>query len=168
MTIDQLAKVAGILGFLISVATFALTRWERRAAIVFGFDEGLSDDFGVVFDEPISTINLTITNVGARSLHIDLRTLQIKSSGNALHAWREDHLGAEQREILLKPNDSQVLGIPVKTFRDVLNIKTPKKYDDQSINFMQPLQISVATTSGKVFSSTKLKYWEATGEFHRA
>jgi len=167
MTIDQIAKVAGILGFLISVATFLLTRWERRAEVVFGLDEGYSDDFDEELDEPISTVNLTITNVGARSLHIDLRTLQVKSNGNSFNAWREDHFGAEQREVLLKPNDSQKIGLPVEAFRENLKIKTPKKYDAQSFNLMHPLRISVATTSGKLFLSKKLKYWEATGEFHR-
>ncbi|MDE3071662.1 MAG: hypothetical protein KGJ63_02890 [Pseudomonadota bacterium] len=168
MTIDDLAKAAGILGFLISVATFALTRWERRAVVIFGLDEGSADDFGITVDEPISTINLTISNVGARSLHLDLRTLQIEATGNTLSVWREDHLGGEQREVLLKPNDSKTIGIFLDTFRDVLKIESPRKYDEHSFNFMQPLRISVVTTNGKVFASKKLKYWEATGEFHHA
>ena len=64
MSIEVLAKVAGILGFFISVATFALTRWERRIVVIFGFDEGSSDDFGENGDEPITTVNLSITNLG--------------------------------------------------------------------------------------------------------
>ena len=165
---DVLVKIAGILGFVISVLTFALTRWERRARIEFGLDEGSSDDFSEQMDEPISTINITVTNLGARAVHLDLRTLEVLSNGNTCAVWRQDHFGGTQREILLKPNDAETIGLPVKTFREELKIACPSRYDERSFNFMQPLTVSVASTSGKVFSSKGLKFWEATGEFHRA
>jgi hypothetical protein len=168
ITIDQLAKVAGILGFGISVMTFALTRWERRAAIAFGLDEGTYEGADVLSEEIIDIVNLTLTNVGASSLLVNLRTLQIASNGNILNVWREDYIGIENREVLLKPNDVQVIGLPAGTFREALKIKAPKKYDDQSFYVMLPIKVSVSTTTGKVFSTKKLKYWEATGEFHRA
>jgi len=171
VNIDEIAKSAGILGFLISVTTFGLTRWERRAAVVFGLDEGSSNDFVDSLNEPnepIETINLTVTNVGARPLHFDLRTLLLEHKGNTLSVWREDHLGGEQREVLLKPNDSKTIGVPLATFLRSLKFESPSKYDEHSFNFMHPLKISVTTTAGKKFSSKKLQYWEATGEFHRA
>lgn len=157
MTIDQLAKLAGILGFAISVTTFLLTRWERRAAIAFGLDEGTYEGADVLSEEIIDIVNLTLTNVGARSLLVDLRTLQIASNGNTVSVWREDHIGAEQREVLLKPNDFQVIGLPVSTFREGLKIKAPKKYDDQSFWAMLSIRVSVSTTTGKVFSTKKNK-----------
>ena len=40
MSIDELSKAAGVLGFFISLATFALTRWERRVVLDFGIDSG--------------------------------------------------------------------------------------------------------------------------------
>src|SRR5690348_1926821 len=103
MSIEVIAKVAGILGFFISVATFALTRWERRTIIVFGLDEGTSDDFGENTEDPIATVTLSITNLGAKAVHLDLRTLQIESSANVCAIWREHHFGGEQREVLLAP-----------------------------------------------------------------
>ena len=168
MGMDLLVKIAGILGFVISVVTFALTRWERRARIEFGLDEGSSDDFGEQMDEPMSTVNITITNLGARAVHLDLRTLEVRSNGNACAVWRQDHFGGAQREILLKPNDAETIGLPAETFRGELKIAVPSRYDERSFYFMQPLTLSVASTGGKVFSSKNLKFWEATGEFHRA
>ena len=38
MNIDFIAKIAGVLGFFISVTTFVLTRWERRSRLSFGMD----------------------------------------------------------------------------------------------------------------------------------
>jgi hypothetical protein len=145
-----------------------LTRWERRAQITFGLDEGSSDDFGQQVDEPISTINITITNLGARAVHLNLRTLEVESNDNVCAAWRQDHFGGVQREIVLKPNDTETIGLPLDTFRSELKIEDPVRYDEHSFNFMQPLKVSIASTSGKVFSSKGLKFWEATGEFHRA
>ena len=168
MSIEVLAKVAGILGFFISVATFALTRWERRIVVIFGFDEGSSDDFGENGDEPITTVNLSITNLGARAVHLDLRTLQIETGSNIYGVWYEDYFGGTQREILLAPMGTQTLGLPADTFREKLKIETPRRYDERTFNFMLPLKVSVAATNGKVFSSKHLKFWEATGEFHRA
>jgi hypothetical protein len=40
MSIDDLANIAGVLGFVISLATFALTRWERRALVHFSLETG--------------------------------------------------------------------------------------------------------------------------------
>lgn len=168
MNIDQLAKIAGVLGFLISVSTFILTRWERRAILTFSLDSGSSLDFAEQDEEGPETINLTITNMGARALLVDLGTLKIECNGNVLDAWIEDHWGVAQREILFKTTDHQMLGIPLETFTAKLKIETPKKYDDNSFHFMYPLKISVKTIDGKEFSSKNLKYWEATGEFHRA
>ena len=168
MSVDQLAKLAGILGFFISLATFALTRWERRASISFGMDSGSSSDFVDEHENGQSTVNLTISNLGARPVLIDLRTLAISSKSNMLQAWSEDHWGVVQREVLLKPNDFQMLGIPLQTFEEKLKIEVHRKYDEKSIHFLRPLKVSVESTDGKIFTSKKLKYWEATGEFHRA
>ena len=168
MTLDAVAKIAGILGLIISVATFVLTRWERRASIIFGLDSGSSSDFDSELEEPMETVNLTITNSGAVSVHLDLRTLVIEANGHKLNAWRENHWGPEQREVLLRANEFRTIGIPLVTFIGQLKITSPKTYDDNSFNFMLPLRISVSATNGRTFTSKKIRYWEATGEFHRA
>ncbi len=45
MSVDDLAKWAGVLGFFISLATFLLTRWERHVTLDFGLEPGSSSDF---------------------------------------------------------------------------------------------------------------------------
>ncbi|ABE46868.1 hypothetical protein [Polaromonas sp. JS666] len=168
MTIDELSKVAGVLGFFMSLATFALTRWERRILVDFGLDAGTSADFRDESDQPMSIVNLTISNLGARSVLLDMRSLEVISSGNVLDAWRQDFWGPEVREVLLKPNDSHTIGIPLTTFMKELHIETPPKYDDRSFSLMHPVRICVKGANGKAYSSKQLRFWEATGEFHRA
>ena len=175
MSIDDLSKVAGVAGFAISLATFALTRWERRIVLVFGLDSGSSSDFhkdedeeaGNECEEPRSSVNVTITNIGSRPALLDLRTLEVRSNGNTLRAWHEDHWGGQQREVLLKSGDSHTIGIPLQTFTKQLKIQAPKKYDENSFYFMHPVQVLVRAADGKSHASKRLKYWEATGEFHR-
>lgn len=167
MSIDELAKLVGVLGFFISLATFAITRWERRVVLDFGLEGGESAEFNSDYENTHGTVNLTLTNLGAKAVLLDLRTLEAKCNGNTLDIWREDFWGKEQREILLKPNDSYRLGIPYETFTKGLKVEPPEKYDAESFYRTHPIRLCVKTTDGKVISSKKLKYWEAVGEFHR-
>jgi hypothetical protein len=167
MSIDDLSKVAGVLGFFISLATFALTRWERRVVLDFGLDPGSSSSFGDEGEEPMSTVNLTVTNLSARPALLDMRSLDIHSNGNAMNVWREDCWGKEKREVLLKPNESQTIGIPQATFDRELKIKPPEKYDEKSFNLEYPLVVRLKASNGRSYVSKKLRYWEATGEFRR-
>jgi len=167
MNVDDLAKLAGVLGFFISLATFVLTRWERRLILDFGLEGGESADFDSNYENSHGTVNLTITNLGAQAALLDLRTLEAKCNGNALDIWREDFWGKQQREILLKPNDSQMFGIPYDTFVKQLKVKPSGNYDNETFYRTYPVRLSVKTTDGKVIRSKKLKFWEAVGEFHR-
>ncbi len=167
MSIDDLSKVAGVLGFFISLATFALTRWERRVVLDFGLDPGSSASFGDESEDPMSTVNLTVTNLGARSALLDMRSLEIHSNGTALNVWREDYWGKEKREVLLKPNESHIIGIPLATFERELAIKSPETYDEKSFNLEYSLVVRLKASNGKSHISKKLRYWEATGEFRR-
>jgi hypothetical protein len=165
---DELLKITGLLGFLISVATFALTRWERRASISFGLDPGDENDFGRGCLIPIETVNVTITNTGARPVQLDLRTLEIQHGKSVLLVWREDHYGSDKREVLLKPSDELVLGVSLKTFEERLGITSPEgPFTEESFGKMFPLRIRARTVEGVLFSSNWHKYWASVGEFHR-
>ena len=115
----------------------------------------------------MNLIRLTIHNSGAKALLLDLRTLRIKAGKNTFDAYHEDHLKNCQREVLIKPSDSVSIGIFPEIFLHKLKIQTPEKYDDRTFMLTYPLQLSVETVSGKRFTNKKLRYWEATGEFHR-
>ena len=166
--LDDLAKLAGVLGFFISLVTFFLTRWERRAALDFGLQPGHSSDFDSDSDESLETVNLAITNLGHQPTLLNMPTLEIRCNGNVLHAWREDYFGNQQQEVLLKPTERNVVGIPLVTFLKGLKIESPEKYDERSFFALKPVRVRLKTIEGRQFESKKLRFWEAVGEFHRA
>ena len=166
VNIDDLTKIAGVLGFVISLATFALTRWERRAMIHFGLEKGsrkISDG-----DEDIDTTDITLINLGGTAVVLDLRTLEVRRGEKTLLPWQQDHWGLEESEVLLPPNGRTVLSLPHDTFEEELKIESPDKYDTLSFYALLPVQIRVRSTGGKGFESKGLRYWEAIGEFRRA
>lgn len=180
MNIDLLTKTAGILVFVVSLVTFVISRLERRANLEFSLGNGYSSDFEDLSnrDEALSdvdeqcpgyqTINITITNIGGSSLLVDLTSLSISCNGEIFEVWEVEHLGTEKKEVLIKPNDSQTIGVSIKDFAYTLKIETPVRYDDSTFYKEFPLGISVRNHKGRKFSTKKWKYWESVGEFIRA
>lgn len=168
MSIDDLVKIAGVLGFVISLATFALTRWERRALIHFGLEKG-SRRVTVDDEEScVDTTEFTLINLGVTAVVLDLRSLEVRRGEKSLFPWQEDHWGPEQSEVLLQPHGRTVLSLPHDTFEEKLMIGSPDKYENQTFFAVLPVQIRIRSTKRKVFESKGLRYWEAIGEFRRA
>ena len=167
MSIDELAKIAGVLGFVISLATFALTSWERRALVHFGLKKGSSK--ATVDDEEsyVDTIEFTLINLGGTAVVLDLRSLEVRRGEKSLFPWQEDHWGPQESEVLLQPHGKTVLSLPHDTFEEKLKIESPDKYDKQAVCALLPVQIRIRSTKRKVFESKGLRYWEAIGEFRR-
>jgi hypothetical protein len=165
MNLDDLAKWAGVLAALISLAALLLS---RRVHLEFGLGTGQSTDFDQGADEALETVNLSITNLGSRPVVLDMSTLQVRCNSNVLQVWRQDYFGNKQQEALLKPSESYAIGIPLGTFLHELKIKPPEPYDETSLYALNPVLVRVRTTDGRRHESKKLRFWEATGEFHRA
>ena len=168
MNIDDIAKIAGVLGFLISLATFALTRWERRARVHFGLTKGtqeMNDDL-----EPyhVDTVEFTLTNLGGVAVVVDLRSLEVRRGEHTFFPWQQDHWGAQESEVLLAPLGAAIVSLPHGTFEDQLKIESPRQYDQQSFNALIRVEVSVRSTTGARYTSNSLRYWEAIGEFRRA
>ncbi len=66
--LDVVAKIAGVLGFIISVLTFCLTRYERRAncvvEIVIGDLSSYSEEFSPDEELLEETLKIRVTNIG--------------------------------------------------------------------------------------------------------
>jgi hypothetical protein len=133
----------------------------------FGIDPGSYRTSDKPDAEYIETIDITITNLGGRPALLDLRTLEIRCETHVLHPWQQDHWGPEERELLLAPNEHETVRLPLDTFRRELKIESPGMYDEESFNRLRPVQVRVQTTHKKLYESKQLRYWEATGEFHR-
>ena len=168
MNIDDLAKIAGVLGFFISLATFALTRWERRALVHFGLAKGSQTVAEGEDSYNLDTTDFTLINLGGTAVVLDLQTLEVRRGEKTLFPWRQDHWGPEECEVLLPPHGRIVLSVPHDTFEEQLKIESPEKYDKQSFYALLPVQMRVRNTNGKGFESKGLRYWEAIGEFRRS
>ena len=105
--------------------------------------------------------------MGPTAVVLDLRTIALESNGYAMHIWRGSVFNNEQREVLLKTNESIIIHVFLENFIESLKFPSPARYDSESFNHMYPILISVSTVEGKKFKDKKIKYWEATGEFHR-
>lgn len=173
MNIEDVTRWTGVAGFVLAVITLALTRWERRVVLHVGVESGDVDDFAeleqfmVRADASSDTFNLTISNVGARSTVVDIRTVQISANGRVLNVGHEDYFGPQQKEILLKPGDSVTVGVPRWTFDRELGIDMPRSDDINEINRILRAEVRVSTTKGRVHKSKRLQYWPATREFFR-
>jgi len=168
----MLAKAAGVLGFFISVATFILTRWERRARLSFGLDqdsvvvekeiESLDDD-----DELYEIVKLRVSNVGPLPLVLDFRTLEIAANEKTMSVWYEGGVERDSREVLLKPNETFFLQIHQESFIESLKLTSTDLPYNEYIEKMHELTIQIETTDGKKFVDKTIRYWEATSEFRR-
>jgi len=167
VSIDDIAKTAGVLGFVISLATFALTRWERRTLVHFGLAEGTQRVDGDVESYYIDTVDISLINLGGTAVVVNLRVLEVIRGNNVLLPWQQDHWGSQESEVLLPPLGRTVLSVSKDAFEQSLKIESPEKYDKQSFNALLPVQVRVRSTSGKQFRSARLRYWEAIGEFRR-
>jgi len=166
MSIDVVAKVAGVLGFVISVATFVLTRVERRKRIEielfsasvldFSQDEDLQDD---------SLIRVRFTNIGLLPVILKPRTLSIKNRTKVYTLDRDDYWGMEDFEELMPPTSSRDIGVYLDSVEEALGIASPRSYDEESFNKLYPLVVSVHDHAGKRYSTKVYSYHEVVGEF---
>jgi len=170
MNINAIAKIAGVLGFLISVATFILTRIERKKRIEIEVFDSSEFDFPHLISDPESLdgeslVKVRFTNLGSQPVILKPESFLIESEGKQFALAYEDYWGKEEFEELLPPTSSREIGIPLDLIRSKLCIETPKKYDDQTFNKLYPLALSVSDHSGTIFRNNKHSYHEAVSEF---
>ena len=166
MNIDVFAKIVGVLGFLISVSTFVLTRIERKKRVEIELFQSCVLDFADdedVKDEGL--IKVRFTNIGQKAIIVKPNTLVIESQNRTYKLNREDYLGMEDFQELMPPMSSREIGIYLDSVLEALNIVSPKKYDDESLNKLYPLQVKVRDHTGKIFRTKKYSYLESVGEF---
>ena len=167
---DLLLKIAGLLGFIISIATFILTRLERRKRIEIEIFDVIAAEFPNLsgWDEKIESENVMkvrFTNLGSQPVILKPRTFEIEYNGIVYSLGREDYIGMDDFEELLPPMSSRSIGIFQSPILSELKIITPKKYDDETFNKLYPLKIMVKDHEGKTYSNNKYSYHEAVGEY---
>lgn len=171
MSIDLIVKIAGVLGFLISVATFVLTRIERRKNIQIEIFEATAYDFRDLvkdsesFDDSGGLFKVRFTNIGAQPVILKPDTFQISHMDKIFEVCREDYLGKENFQELMPPTSMREIGVFEDLVRSKLGIVSPESYDDGSFNKLYKLELSVADHAGKVYRNSKHSFHESVGEF---
>ena len=91
MDIKIISSIAGVLGFFISVATFVLTRIERRKHLVIELFKGhylpkQSDNSGSE-REPEEILKVRFINIGGKPIILNLESIIISANGRNLRAF---------------------------------------------------------------------------------
>jgi len=96
MDINVLAKIAGVLGFIISVFTFTLTRLERRkkcvVEIVIGGLTEYADELCEEEDLSDEVIKIRITNIGGQPIIINSDSFYFTALSNSTRALTKNKL----------------------------------------------------------------------------
>lgn len=172
MEIKTLASIAGVLGFFISVATFVLTRIERRKNVVV---EIYKDDYSkfcdTAEDELIDDelIKIRLTNIGGVPVIVNPESFFIKGLGKEIRIHDTDWVGLEEVPSPLLVGGSVEVAIFLSAFEGLLNLKALDKYSNNKEyeKTVVPLEVGFRDHKGKVFKSKSFRYFYYVGEIER-
>jgi len=159
-------EIVGVLGFLIGVATFVLTRIERTKNVQIDIFEANIRDFpGLVKDTEWlggeSMFKVRFINIGPQPVILKPQTFQIEHDGNRFALPREDYLGKEEFSELTPLTTYQEIGNDLWAVMSTLKIPSPDKYDDRTFKNLFHLRLSIRDHTGKVFRNDRHSYHEA-------
>nr|WP_321269640.1 hypothetical protein [uncultured Tolumonas sp.] len=168
MNLDLLLKIIGVLGFVISLLTFFITRYEKRKRIEIELSYADEFEFTKNDDENIdgnSLIRVRFTNIGSTAIILKPRTLIIKHKNRQFKLQNQDFWGMNDFTELVPPLSTREIGVYLDSVMQALDIKSPKTYDDKLFEKRYRLDVEVSDHVGKKFKTNKFYYHEAVGEF---
>ena len=168
MNLDLLSKIIGVLGFVISLLTFFITRHEKRKRIEIELSYANEFEFAKNDDENIggdSLIRVRFTNIGSTAIILKPRTLIFKHKNRQFKLLNEDFWGMDDFTELVPPLSTREIGVHLDSVMKVLDIKSPKTYDDKSFEKRYRLDVEISDHVGKKFKTDKFYYHQAVGEF---
>jgi len=171
MTLPELAGGTSYLLFIASIATFALTRWERRQTILVTIDAIPAPPAPPIPEENngAKTVRLGISlmNVGVRAEALDLRTLRIRRGAVDFFPFADPGWETEDQDIVLPPNGKRTFTLSFEAFLNAFEIERPECFSEKSFNQRQSLLLRVKSVQGRLFFSYGQRYEEQTGRFYR-
>jgi len=111
----------GILGFVLSVVVFSLTRWERRKILIIDF-ECSSGEINGKFKNEAGDYNETmliihVMNTGARPIVIDKNSIKLIGSKRNVNIYDTDWFGLDNIPRPLNPGTNFEIGLFLESFR---------------------------------------------------
>jgi hypothetical protein len=158
-SIDTIVGLVGVLGFLLSVFVFVLTRWERRKRAEIELFRGdlqrIDPDFTTETVEPDSMIGFRLINIGTRPIAVDKNSLTFSGNGRMISVHETDWAGLDRVPSPLPPNSSFEVGVFQDAFETMLGVNEfrelmkPEDSDKCIIN----VRAAVKDVEGKTFST---------------
>lgn len=174
MDIKVLASIAGVLGFFISVATFVLTRIERRKNVVVEVYKGDYSEFHDTHEDELinndtEIIKIRLTNIGGMPVIVNPESFFIRGLGKEIKIHDTDWVGIEKVPSPLQVGISLDVAIFRSAFEELLNLKTLDKFSntEEYEKTVVPLEVGFRDHKGKVFKSNSFKYFYYVGEIER-
>ncbi len=174
MDIKTLVSIAGVLGFFISVATFVLTRIERRKNVVVEVYKGDYSEFrdapeDELINDDTELIKIRLTNMGGVPVIVNPESFFIKGLGKEIKIHDTDWVGIEKIPSPLQLGSSLDVAIFLSAFEELLNFKSLDKYSntEECEKTVVPLEVGFRDHKGKVFTSKSFKYFYYVGEIER-
>lgn len=103
MTLQNLSSIAGVLDFFISIATFTLTRIERRKKLIIELYSGSyyqnnnnSESEDDLDFEPSEIINIRFINIEVKPLILNPDSIIISGNGHQIKKFKTDWLYLEE------------------------------------------------------------------------
>ena len=174
MDIKALASIAGVLGFFISIATFIITRIERRKNVVVEVYRGEYSKFretekNELIDDDDEMIKIRLTNIGGVPVIVNPESFFIKGLGNEIKIHDTDWVGVEEVPSPLQVGVSVEVAIFRREFEALLNLKGLDRYSnvEEYEKTVVPLEVGFRDHKGKVFKSKLFRYLYYVGEIER-
>ncbi|WP_456294912.1 hypothetical protein [Vibrio sp. AK197] len=167
---ELLVEISAILGFVISVITFVLTRWERRRIIEIEIFDAMAYELSDFEGWPKESeheyvMKVRFTNLGSQAVIIKPKTLLIESNGKVFYLDRFDFVGMDSFKEVITPMSSAYIGIFQSDILETLSISSPEKYDDEAFNKLYRLNISVKDHKGRCYRNNRYSYHEAIAQY---
>ena len=164
---DTVTKIVGVLGFIISVLTFCLTRYERRAncvvEIVVSDLANYSEEFSSDVDLIEETLKIRVTNIGGQSVILKPESFYFLALDKTISQFqnRIDWFGIGKLPSPLNPGTSCDVGVTTDLILEVLGFKNLDQYCNQT-EFARtevPIEVGVSDLKGHVYKSKGFTYF---------
>lgn len=145
----SLADYVGVLGFVLALCVFVLTRVERRKSLLIEIRSDYSELFPDEQDDPeFGILLIRFINTSNKMILLDPQTITV-SSNEECHDFRYNYggwYGLGKPLSPLGPGDSCQVGLDLRELDTVFSIDHLSKDD-------VPLEVSVEDVTGKRFRS---------------
>jgi len=151
--------ITAVLGFLLSLIVFLVTRWEKRIKLDIQLFRGELDRFNLsqaeVFTSSSSIICMRIINLGVKAIAIDEGSFKVSSGDKIITTLDTEWVGLDRIPHPVAPGTSFEVGIFQDDFENLFGVAKYKPY----MNVVEYEKCTIAvkaelkSISGKHFTS---------------